>query len=103
NEFHGGQVIFNEYGFDCAAAERLDSYSASSRVKIEKTRIRDSRSQNIEESFAQPIARWSKRLTLQTLQNAATKCSGDDAHGSGDSRQMIAALPMGRKRLQDLP
>src|SRR5882757_2372138 len=95
-------MVFHEYGLDCATTERFDPHSASSRVKIKKTRIRDGRSQNIEESFAQPIARWAKSLSFQTLQNAAAKCSGDDAHGSGDSRQMVAALPMRRKRLQNL-
>src|SRR5580692_3885787 len=64
-----------------SAAERLDAYRSCARVKIHKSRARYLCPQNIEKSFAQPVARRPQHLPFQAAQRPAPVFACDHAQG----------------------
>jgi hypothetical protein len=75
-------MIFDEDGFRGAAAEGFDAYGTSAGEDIHEARAYDTGAQNVEERFAEAIARGTKGKAFEAFQDAAAIFTGDDAHGS---------------------
>src|SRR5580704_6045932 len=88
-------MILDKDSFSRAAAKRLDSDCARAGETIHEERILHQRTENIEQSFAQPVARRTHGQSLEGFQRAAAEFSSDYAHvgGLSDGRQLIALLP----------
>ncbi len=81
NENGGRRMIFDKDNFRSTAAERFDAYSAGPCEEIEEAATGDAFGDDVEECFAQAVAGRAKGKALKTLELAAAKCSGNDAHG----------------------
>ena len=87
DERGGGGVIFDEDGFDGAAAEGFDSNGAGAGEDVEETRAGDVGAEDVEESFAEAVASGTEGVASEGFEDAAAVFAGDDAHsmtvGSG--------------------
>jgi len=81
NESGSRRMIFDEDGFRCTAAQRLDANGAGTREDIKEAAGRNAFGDNVEERFAETIAGRAQSKTLKALELAAAKCPGNDAHG----------------------
>ena len=84
-------MIFDEHDFSGTAAERFNADGASAGEDVEEAAARDAFGQDIEERFAEAVARGAKGKALEALKLAAAKSSGDDAHGVFDGPQPTRA------------
>src|SRR5260370_40071601 len=80
NQGGGGRVILDEDDFGGAAAEGFDADGAGSGEEVDESRAGCIGGQHVEESFAQAVAGGAQGEALETLQDAASVSSGDDAH-----------------------
>jgi hypothetical protein len=102
DESGSGGVVFDEDGFDGAAAQSFDSNGAGTGEDVEEARTADVGTENVEEGFAQAVAGGAESVALEVFENAAAVFAGDDAHCClADFRQMVAALPFGGKSAED--
>jgi len=81
DEFRGRRVMFDEDGFDGAAAKRFDAHGASARENVEETRAFHCAAQNVEQRLAQPVTCRTQCVTFEAFQYPAAIFTGDDAHG----------------------
>ena len=92
-----GTLFFDEEHFGSAAAERLDAHCPRPRVDIHKDGPFHRSAENIEQRFAEFIARRAQSELPRALQDTAAIFAGDDPQASTHLRQMIAVVPLRRQ------
>jgi hypothetical protein len=98
----GGGVVFDEDGFEGAAAEGFDANGAGAGEDIEETGARDVGTKDVKEGFAKTVAGGAEGVAFEGFEDAAAIFAGDDAHISlTDFRQMIPPLPFGGEGAED--
>ena len=87
-------AALDEDAVSCATAQRFDTYSSSSRIRIDEDGAFDSRHQDTKEGFAEPVWCWPGCKTRKALENAASELACDHSHRLPHIDEAIASLPV---------
>src|SRR5262245_35806378 len=80
DELSGAAIVFDESHFRRATRECLDTNRPRTCAQIQQARAYDTRRENVEERFAQPIRSRAYVQACERLQAAAFVLSRDDSH-----------------------
>ncbi len=85
DELGGGCVIFDEEDALRAAAEGFNADGAGAGEEVEEVGAWDSGGENVEEGFAEAVARGAEVGRIEGFELTRAVSAGDDAHGWLDS------------------